>query len=235
MSEQKTERAREAALICRQLSFRYDGTSSWVLKDFEHAFRPGISLIKGASGCGKSTLLRILAGFLKPVEGSVETPFGGSPLEPDYQRKQMGFVFQQLNLLPLATLARNLELAASLAGITRGELKTRAARWLNLLGLEQMAGRRPASLSGGQQQRGAIARALIKAPSVLLLDEPTSGLDDLNTEVISQTLRQYVREERICVICCHDHRLHSIAHEILDFNRFLPLERHLVALVGTAQ
>ena len=70
---------------------------------------------------------------------------------------------------------------------------------------------------------------------ILLLDEPTSGLDDLNTQVIAHTLREYVVAPRISVICSHDSRLTAIAHEVLDFNRFLPLEGHLVALAGTAE
>ena len=87
-------------------------------------------------------------------------------------------------------------------------------------------------MSGGQQQRATIARALIKNPSTLLLDEPTSGLDDLNTQVIAQVLREYISgENRVAIICTHDQRLDTIADEILDFNRFLPLERHLEALV----
>jgi ABC-type lipoprotein export system ATPase subunit len=100
-----------------------------------------------------------------------------------------------------------------------------------MLGLQEYAERRPQSLSGGQQQRAAIARALIKTPAVLLLDEPTSGLDDLNARVIARALEQFVAGNRICVICSHDSRLENLADEILDFNRFLPLERHLEALV----
>ena len=92
------------------------------------------------------------------------------------------------------------------------------------------AKRTPQTLSGGQQQRAAIARALIKEPSVLLLDEPTSGSDDLNTRVIARVLREYIVSDRICVISSHDHRLESLADEILDFNCFLPLEGHLLAL-----
>ncbi len=126
-------------------------------------------------------------------------------------------------------------MSGSLAGLDRDEVDRRTARYLNLLGLESYADRRPGSLSGGQQQRAAIARALIKEPTVLLLDEPTSGLDDLNAQVISRTLQNYLVGPRVCVICSHDHRLDSIAHEILDFNRFLPLERHLVALVGATE
>jgi ABC-type multidrug transport system ATPase subunit len=144
----------------------------------------------------------------------------------------LGSFSSRSTCLPLATLERNLELAGSLGGLSARLTQERTAHWLGLLGLNEFAKRRPQSLSGGQQQRAAIARALIKEPRVLLLDEPTSGLDDLNTQVIIQVLRQYVVGSRICVICSHDSRLHPIAHEILDFNRFLPLERHLVALAG---
>lgn len=222
-------------LQCERVSFRYPRQKDWVINDFSHQFRPGITLIKGASGCGKSTLLRMVAGYLQPAAGHIVTPFGCKPTDPDFQRRELGFVFQQLNLLPLATIARNLQMAGSLAGLEHGETLQRTARWLNLLGLEQYAQRRPASLSGGQQQRAAIARALIKEPSVLLLDEPTSGLDDLNTQVISNTLKNFITGRRICVICTHDHRLDPIGHEILDFNRFLPLERHLVALARATE
>src|SRR5688500_6798988 len=222
-------------LACDHLFFRYSRKTDWVINDFSHPFAPGITLIKRASGCGKSTLLRILAGYLHASGGTVLTPSGAAPSDRDFQRKELGFVFQQLNLLPLATVARNLELAGSLAGLPHEETLERTQRWLALLGLRQFADRRPAFLSGGQQQRAAIARALIKEPAVLLLDEPTSGLDDLNTQVIANTLRQFITGQRVCVICTHDHRLDYIADEVLDFNRFLPLEGHLVALAGTAE
>jgi ABC-type lipoprotein export system ATPase subunit len=114
-------------------------------------------------------------------------------------------------------------------------MQERSERLFHLLGLEDFAHRRPSSLSGGQQQRAALARALVKHPPVLLLDEPTSGLDDLNAQVIARALREYVTPPRICVICSHDSRLNRIADEVLDFNRFLPLEGHLVALAGAAQ
>lgn len=223
------------SLLCENLFFRYSRKAEWVINDFSHQFAPGITLIKGSSGCGKSTLLRMLAGYLKCTGGRIVTPRGVLPSDRDFQRKELGFVFQQLNLLPLATVARNLQMAGSLAGLPHHETIERTQRWLALLGLRQFADRRPAFLSGGQQQRAAIARALIKEPSVLLLDEPTSGLDDLNTQVISNTLRQFVTGPRVCVICTHDHRLDYIADEVLDFNRFLPLEGHLVALAGTAE
>jgi ABC-type lipoprotein export system ATPase subunit len=217
-------------MICGKLSFRYSAAQNWVITDFTHQFPPGITLIQGASGCGKSTLLRLLAGYLKPVSGEVLTPLGGAPDDLLFQRRYLGFVFQQLNLLPLATVTRNLELAGSLAGLAREDLEQSSARWLQALGMAEYAERLPSSLSGGQQQRAAIARALVKEPSVLLLDEPTSGLDDLNTRVICRALEQYVSGKRLCILCSHDARLEPLADEIIDFNRFLPLERHLEAL-----
>ncbi len=220
----------QGTLCCREVSFRYFRQQPWVIEHFNCSFRPGITLIKGASGCGKSTLLRLMAGYLIPATGAITTPSGSPPIDPEFQRRDLGYVFQQLNLLPLATVTRNLTLAASLAGLAPQLTAERSAKWLRLLGIEEFAHRLPKSLSGGQQQRAAIARSLVKEPQVLLLDEPTSGLDDLNTRVITRALQQYVTSPRICVISSHDARLESLAHEVLDFNRFLPLERHLEAL-----
>ena len=219
-------------LECSQISYRYGRRGDWVLNDFNHTFEPGIHLIKGYSGCGKSTLLRIMGGYLKPKKGKIY--FGAKRQKPNrkFQRLELGFVFQQLNLLPLASLRRNLLIAAALGGTSGKMAKQRAAFYIEKLGLQGFEKRNPPSLSGGQQQRATIARALIKEPSALLLDEPTSGLDDLNTKVISQVLREYVSKgDRLAIICTHDQRLDIIADEILDFNRFLPLERHLEALV----
>src|SRR3954470_22827232 len=223
-----------SAIICNDIWFRYDARAQWIIQNFSHEFRPGIVVIKGASGCGKSTLLRMLAGYLEPERGIISTPSGLPPICKDYQRRDVGFVFQQLNLLPLATVERNLQMAGSLAGLHGDVIRQRTEYWLQTLGLGELGKRRPSSLSGGQQQRAAIARALVKEPQILLLDEPTSGLDDLNTQVISTALRNFVTGSRICVICSHDARLDSLAHEILDFNRFLPLEGRLIALAGAA-
>jgi ABC-type multidrug transport system ATPase subunit len=218
------------SLECSEVSFRYGSSMPWVLDTFAYSFRPGITWIKGASGCGKTTLLRLLAGFLKPHAGSITTPAGDSPTNPAFRQRELGYVFQQLNLLPLATVERNLELVGSHLDLSRKQIADHTIQWLRVLGLEPYAKRIPQTLSGGQQQRAAIARALFKEPSVLLLDEPTSGLDDLNARVIARVLREYTSRDRICVICSHDQRLEPIADEILDFNCFLPLERHLLAL-----
>ncbi|MCC5788880.1 MAG: ATP-binding cassette domain-containing protein [Opitutales bacterium] len=215
---------------CRSIRYRYARRAPWVLDQFSHSFPAGIHLIKGYSGCGKSTLLRLIGGYLKPAEGGIEIAGYGRP-NKRFQKRGLGFVFQQLNLLPLASVRRNLDLAAALAGLGAGERRERAAHILDRLGLSEFHRRMPKTMSGGQQQRATIARALIKEPQVLLLDEPTSGLDDLNTNIIIKVLREFIGEgDRIAIICTHDARLERIADELLDFNRFLPLERHLEAL-----
>lgn len=215
---------------CDDIYYRYSRKGGWILEGFTQEFKEGIHLIKGYSGCGKSTLIRLMGGYLKPHKGRIQ--HFGKPPNASFQRNDLGFVFQQLNLLPLASLQRNLLIAAALGGVTGKKARENLNFYQEKLGLEEFSKRLPTSLSGGQQQRATIARALIKEPAVLLLDEPTSGLDDLNTEVIMNVLKEYVAEgERVAIICTHDSRLDKIADEVLDFNRFLPVERHLEALV----
>ncbi len=218
-------------LECRQLGFRYQSNRDWALRDFSHVFHHGIHLLMGFSGCGKSTLLRLLARFLEPQEGMVLDPAAEGFTRTRYHRERIGFVFQQLNLLPRASLWRNLELAASLSGKSSQEIAESANTWLARLGLDAYRHRLPITLSGGQQQRAALARALIKTPPILLLDEPTSGLDDANTRLLVSALAEYRNQGHILIIATHDQRLLQCTDEIIDFNRFLPVERHLVGLV----
>jgi ABC-type multidrug transport system ATPase subunit len=217
-------------LTCSRIRFSYSRNTSPVFDGNSFSFNPGINLVKGYSGCGKTTLLKIMAGYLRPHSGEISTPSGKSPLSTDYQRKEMSFLFQQLNLLPLASVQRNLEIAGELAGLEHRIIKERSKYWIDKLGLRPLAHRKASHLSGGQQQRAAIARTLIKDAQVLLLDEPTSGLDDLNTRLIINALLDTTNSSCICVVCSHDSRLEEIAHEITDFNCFLPVERHLLAL-----
>lgn len=218
-----------ACLECVGVTFGYDRRRP-VVSDFSHGFQPGVTLLRGYSGCGKSTLLKLIAGFLPLHAGRIVIPGGRVPHDGEFQRRNLGFVFQQLNLLPLASIERNLQLACTLAGFSRRETAERIAVQLERLGLESLRGRTPQTLSGGQQQRAAIARALVKAPDVFLLDEPTSGLDDLNCKVICRLLADSLPPGCVCIIATHDSRLEPISREILDFDRFLPVERHLASL-----
>ncbi len=217
-------------LCCNNIVFSYSRNASPVFNGNSFRFGQGINLLKGYSGCGKTTLLKIFAGYLKASSGTISTPSGRHPSTARYQRQEMSFLFQKLNLLPLASVQRNLELAGELAGLKHSVIRKRANFWIEKLGLAPLAHRKAKNLSGGQQQRAAIARALIKDAQVLLLDEPTSGLDDMNTRLIIKALEEVMQGDCICVICTHDSRLEGLSHEVTDFNCFLPTERHLLAL-----
>lgn len=208
----------------KEVSFRYPGKEEDLFQRFDFSADSGITLLKGYSGCGKSTLLRLVAGYLKPSQGEILTSSPHLVGSNRYLMEEVGFVFQQMNLLPLASLNRNIKLS----GVTRSAVKRK--KLLKLFGLEKISNIAPHKLSGGQIQRGAIARALSKEPSIVLLDEPTSGLDDLNVTIISNALKNLLPEGSVCLIATHDQRLDDIADEILDFNKYLPLEKHLQSL-----
>jgi ABC-type lipoprotein export system ATPase subunit len=206
----------------RNVSYHYPGNNSLVFDGFHENFSEGISLLKGYSGCGKSTLLRLASGLLFPSGGHIYADFpemSGSFGSSLFLRREVGFVFQQLNLLPLASVYRNISLAAQLAGRSPEE----ALPWLERLGIAELADKKPCRLSGGQQQRAALARALAKQPRLLLLDEPTSGLDDENTEIIKLVLQNDLPKNLICIIATHDSRLLSLSNDILDFNTRIPV------------
>jgi ABC-type polar amino acid transport system ATPase subunit len=201
------------AITCENLGFTYGRTP--VLDAFDATFRPGLTLIKGFSGCGKSTLLKLVAGYLRPTAGRIVLP-GGARHGAAFQRRDLGFVFQQLNLLPLASVRRNLALVGALAGLPAATTDARIDKYLALLGLEAFADREPGSLSGGQQQRAAIARALCINPRVMLFDEPTSALDpELEVEVV-RVIRLLAEEGRTMILVTHDMDLaRTIAHKVV--------------------
>lgn len=209
-------------LSIQSVSYSYPGSKNWVLQDFTRDFTPGITILKGYSGCGKSTLLRLAAGLLKPGGGRIENSSSYPTGSAAFLRHEVGIVFQQLNLLPLASLTRNVNLAASLAGKSTLD----AQRWLDVLGIGELAHCTPDRLSGGQQQRAAIARALAKDPGLLLLDEPTSGLDDDNTDIIKGALLEELPPGTTCIIATHDSRLFPLTDDLIDFNTNLSVQKH---------
>ncbi len=157
--------------------------------------------IVGPSGCGKTTLLRILGGLLTPTEGWVH--LNGQPLSSP--RRQVGYVFQNVNLMPWRTVLRNVMLPLEVAGVPRGVAEERARQLLALVGMEGFEEAYPRQLSGGMAQRVAIARALVGSPGVLLLDEPFGSLDALSREQMNLELLRIWQARRVTtVMVTHD-------------------------------
>ncbi|MFD1825770.1 ABC transporter ATP-binding protein [Mumia zhuanghuii] len=153
--------------------------------------------VMGPSGSGKSTLLNIAGGLDSPtsgevvVEGRALRSYGRSELAR-VRRRRLGFVFQDLNLIPTLTAAENVALPLELDGVRAREARTEALRSLDDVGTPHLADRFPDEMSGGQQQRVAIARALVGPRRVLLADEPTGALDSETGEEVLAVLRRRV-------------------------------------------
>jgi putative ABC transport system ATP-binding protein len=180
-----------------------------------------IVAIMGPSGCGKTTLLHCLSSLDDFDEGDVL--IAGTSLQAmsddqkaDLRARQIGFVFQAYNLLPVLDAVENVELPLLLAGERGREARGRAIRALEAVGLEHRARHRPNELSGGQQQRVAIARALVNEPAVVWADEPTGNLDSESARDILDLLERLNRENgRTFVVVTHDPRVAERAHRVL--------------------
>jgi putative ABC transport system ATP-binding protein len=151
--------------------------------------------IAGPSGSGKTTILNLLGALDTPTSGTVQIGEGtteGLSLNTlaDFRNTHLGFVFQTFNLIPVLSVRENVEFPLQLQGIrNKGERNERVRKILLEVGLGELAGRRPAELSGGQQQRVAVARALVKDPTLVLADEPTANLDSETAAEIMQLMQ----------------------------------------------
>jgi putative ABC transport system ATP-binding protein len=191
--------------------------------------------LMGPSGSGKSTLLHLLGGLDKPSDGEVSVDGRRLTVMSDNQvtlvrRRNIGFVFQFFNLLPILTAEENVALPLIIDGQALGKYEERIDRLLDLVGLLDRRHHRPEQLSGGEQQRVAIARALVTEPAVVLADEPTGNLDSKNGAAIMGLLRRSCDElGQSIVVVTHDPRAATYADRVV----FLK-DGHIVDCFGYA-
>ena len=182
------------------------------LKGVSIAFRKSefVSIL-GPSGCGKTTLLNIIGGLDKYSDGDLVINGRSTKSYADrdwdvYRNHRIGFIFQSYNLIPHQTVLMNVELALTIAGVSKEERVARAKEALDRVGLKGQYHKRPNQLSGGQCQRVAIARALVNNPEILLADEPTGALDTVTSVQIMELIKE-ISNERLVIMVTHNPEL----------------------------
>jgi len=225
----------EIAVQCRRVRKEFGNGAGKVmaLRGVDLDVRYGaMTLLVGPSGCGKTTLLSVIAGLLNSNGGEVKVlgeqverlPGGQQIL---FRRKNLGFVFQQYNLLPALTAAENAAVPLLATGTPRRKAVRKAKHLLATLGMGERANALPKQLSGGQQQRVALARALIHEPRLLVCDEPTASLDAETGHAVMELLAaEAVRPDRAVIVVTHDNRIFSFADAIarMDDGRIVSVE-----------
>ncbi len=202
--------------------YRTEEVETVVLRDIDLVVKKGDFLgITGRSGSGKSTLMHIIGLLDTPTSG--EYILNGTDVsklnedEQAFQRnKEIGFVFQQFNLLPKISALENVILPAIYAGTNNKERTEKADMLLTMLGLEEHIHKRPNQMSGGQQQRVAIARALMNDPELILADEPTGNLDTKSGDDVMRTLKQLNKEGKTIVLITHEHDIAVQAKKLIQ-------------------
>jgi putative ABC transport system ATP-binding protein len=193
------------------------------LRGIDLAVQPGELLaLTGPSGSGKSTILNMCGLIDTPDSG--EIVLGGVPVtgvdeiqRTLLRRDAIGFVFQSFNLVPVMTVAENVDYPLFLAGIPAAQRKQRVAQQLEAVGLQEHADHLPDALSGGQRQRVAIARALVKRPRLVIADEPTASLDSATAEQMLSLMRELGHADGAAfVIATHDSRLTQRCDRVLN-------------------
>lgn len=185
--------------------------------------------IMGPSGSGKSTFMNMIGALDRPSSGELiiagEALSGKTPDElADFRNRQVGFVFQQFNLLPRTTALDNVALPLLYRGLSRKDRHARAAECLQMVGLGERMDHHPSQLSGGQQQRVAIARALAGEPSILLADEPTGALDSQTTVEVMGILDQLNSQGITIILVTHEDEVGAHAKRRIWFRDGLIVE-----------
>ena len=214
----------EAAICARGISrdFEAGQTTIRVLHDIDTDIRPGeMTYVVGESGSGKTTLISIMCGILWPTEGEVKV-FGTDIYKLSdtdlvkFRLNNIGFIFQQYNLIPSIDAASNAAVPLIAQGMGRSEARARAVAMMDKLNIGDQAAKLPSQLSGGQQQRVAIARALVHQPRLVVCDEPTAALDARSGRRVMDLLREVaVAPDRACIIVTHDNRIFDLADRII--------------------
>ena len=192
------------------------------LNDVSINFQQGeFTAIVGPSGSGKTTFLNTIGGLDTPSYGKVVinntdiTNLKSNELI-DFRLRNIGFVFQAYNLIPVLTAKENVEFIMLMQGDSASDRKSRAEELLNAVGLSDQINRRPGQLSGGQQQRVAVARALASKPKFVLADEPTANLDSTSTSNLLDIMHRLNKEENMTFIfSTHDQRVIDRAKRII--------------------
>ena len=186
-----------------------------------HVERGEFTAIKGPSGSGKTTLLNMIGGLDRPTSGYVEingtniTKLRESELI-DFRLRNIGFVFQSYNLIPVLTAKENIEFIMLLQKSPLKKREKRAMELLEQVGIADKANKRPSALSGGQQQRVAVARALAPKPQFILADEPTANLDSVSAGNLLDIMAQLNRDEKMTFIfSTHDQRVIERARRVI--------------------
>ena len=227
LTRKSAESETHAAVSCRGVTkeFGTGDTKTVALRGVDLALKAGaLSLVVGPSGCGKTTLISIIAGLLDPTRGTVSV-LGTELSQLDGRRlvtfraKNIGFVFQQYNLLPALSAAENAAVPLLITGWRRPKAVARAREMLAAVGLEHRANAFPSQLSSGQQQRVAIARALINEPRLLVCDEPTAALDASAGHTVMELIHQVaVQPDRAVIVVTHDSRIYGFGDRIVQMS-----------------
>jgi len=194
-----------------------------VLKKTDFVAETGrLTMLVGPSGCGKTTLLSIIAGTLHADGGAIEV-LGqrldkmGANAVAKFRSRNLGFIFQQFNLIPTLTAAENVSVPLVIQGFGYRYAERKAREVLEWVGLSDHVNFLPAKMSGGQQQRVAIARALVHEPPIILCDEPTSSLDSENGQHVMTLLRKAAtQKDRLVLVVTHDNRTYGFADHMAE-------------------